>query len=382
MHIGILTQPLRTNYGGLLQAWALQQILLRMGHKSTIINRVHEPINLPKWRMTLSGIKKFMYIKLGQFERRRIITKEQLEISDQDVKKFIASRYFNISIELPNNTSFNNFISSYKYDAFIVGSDQVWRPKYSPNLMTYFLDFVKDNKTVKKIAYAASFGVDYWELTPEQTQRASELAQIFDIITVRESSGVSLVKEHLNCDATHVLDPTMLLNKEDYVRLYENPTTELHDSEGELLCYIMNKSRDIDLAIANCYSNTNLIPFSCNSKELIIDGKVTSRYHNCRFLPPVEQWLKSINDAKMIITDSFHGVVFSIIFNKPFWVIINNQRGASRFRSLLNQFELEDRIVSNTKKIKWDSPIDWDKVNSKRYDLSRHSKILLDTYLK
>src|SRR5690606_25016520 len=109
----------------------------------------------------------------------------------------------------------------------------------SPQLSTFFLDFLENNFYVKKIAYAASFGVSNWEFNNEQTKIFSKLLKLFDAVSVREDSAVELCDNYLGVKATHLLDPTLLLNKEDYELLLENE--EKYESTGELFTYILNK---------------------------------------------------------------------------------------------------------------------------------------------
>lgn len=380
MKIGILTQPLFSNYGGLLQAWALQKTISEYGHEVTIINRVYGKKHVQLWKKIARSIKNEILIGIGKRKRYLPFSDEIRKISEKNINPFRMNRYLGISPELKSNEDFLKYIKDNKFDAYIVGSDQVWRPMYSPNLMTYFLDFVKDNHHVKKIAYAASFGVDYWELTEEQSQEALKLAPLFDVITVRESSGVELVKEHLNCDAKHVLDPTMLRSREDYVNLINNPTCVVKESIGTLFCYVLDSTQEVTETIQLCKSKMGLTPFFCN---YITPGDRIERRENISncIVPPVEQWLKSFEDAEMVITDSFHGTIFSIIFNKPFWVIANNNRGSARFISILKQLGLEDRLVNNNSNIDWKKEINWNTVNSKISDLSEYSKTLLRNIL-
>ena len=123
------------------------------------------------------------------------------------------------------------------YDAYVVGSDQCWRPRYNAFLSSMFLDFVKGEKT-KRIAYAASFGTDQWEFTQEMTSICVPLAQKFDFVSVREDSGLKLCKEHLGVNAVHVLDPTLLLTKEDYTHLIKAENEP--QSKGTLFNYILD----------------------------------------------------------------------------------------------------------------------------------------------
>ena len=380
MKIGILTQPLHSNYGGLLQAWALQKILTELGHKSTIINRVWGKTTIPLWRKVISRIKKEIYIGVGKQKRYITVTEDLRSYSEKNIIPFRQNRYYGISPELKSNNDFNDYISNNIFDAYIVGSDQVWRPKYSPNLMTYFLDFIKDNRKVRKIAYAASFGVDNWELTAEETKEASHLLSLFDIITVRESSGIDLVRKYLGCNATQVLDPTLLLKKMDYIELINKSSLPLHPSQGNLFCYVLDKSETVNEAIRSCASSTGYIPFYCNYKTPVSELEDIKQQSDC-IVPPVEQWLRSFHDANMIVTDSFHGVIFSIIFNKPFWVIGNHGRGLARFSSLLCLFNLSERMVTDVSDIKWQLPIDWEVINERHQELKTNSLNLLSSAL-
>lgn len=380
MKIGILTLPLHSNYGGLLQAWALQMVLTRMGHEAIIINRVRYCKSLPLWHRILSCIKNEVYVMLGKRKLSYKLLRNLKSISEQHVRKFRYNRYSGISQDIMTDADLNGYIFKEDFDAYIVGSDQVWRPKYSPNLMTYFLDFIKNDDSVIKIAYAASFGVDEWEFSEEQTIGAAELAPFFDLITVRESSGIAFVEKYLNCKATHVLDPTMLLDKEDYTNLIEHPTCSLHESKGNMFCYVLDRSANLNDIIFRCSAKTGLRPYHCNYITPYWQIEDPKKINDC-IVPPVEQWLKSFMDAKMVVTDSFHGVVFSIIFNKPFWVVANISRGAARFTSLLEQFNLKDRIVLDSSEIDWGRPIDWNEVNNIRSNCSTNSISILNTYL-
>lgn len=108
-------------------------------------------------------------------------------------------------------------------DAIIVGSDQVWRPDYSSCQPNYFLDFLPKDSKIRRISNAASFGGDNWDWSTELTARCAKLLQLFDAVSVREASGVRLCKEHFNVGAVNVLDPTMLLDPEDYIAIIGKP---------------------------------------------------------------------------------------------------------------------------------------------------------------
>ena len=214
MRIGIYTQPLRLNYGGILQAWALQTVLMRMGHE--VVTFDPDPFLRLSWKSlpfvyAKRIVKKLMGSKSAIFLERHI-NKEYINKS-QYLRPFIEThirrKEFKNVYELQQND----------YDLLIAGSDQVWRPKYNTSygrtIYNAFFDFA-ENWNVKRIAYAASFGTDEWEYNEKQTWLCSRLASLFSAISVREISGINLCKKYLGVDATHVLDPTMLLKREDY----------------------------------------------------------------------------------------------------------------------------------------------------------------------
>ena len=125
----------------------------------------------------------------------------------------------------------NKFIKG-KYDYVVIGSDQTWRPSISADIYNFFLDFLQDENQIKKIAYATSFGTDQWEFSEEQEKRCKQLVKQFDAVSVREESGISLCQQFLDVDAEHVLDPTLLLKQEDYLKIVHASDFENKNSEN------------------------------------------------------------------------------------------------------------------------------------------------------
>ena len=367
MKIGILTQPLQINYGGLLQAYALQTVLKRMGHDVMTINRcVPENLSrLPRWilgRIYRNLFKGENYCLFSRYPTHRNKAKLQT-MTDRFTMKYISA-----SKHIESNSALKKFISENKFDTYVLGSDQVWRPCYSPNIYNYFLDFAANKTNIKRVAYAASFGVDNWEFTKEQTDLCAELIQKFDAVSVREDSAIGLCKEYLNRnDAQHVLDPTMLLDKEDYIRIVENADTP--KSEGSLMTYVLDKSIEKQEIIEKVAKSKNLKAFSVIAKYDYFS--TNAKLEDC-IQPPVEDWLRGFIDAEFVVADSFHGCVFAIIFNKPFIAIGNHSRGMARFNSLFKQFGLEDRLVYSLEDVtteKIEAPINWQRINKRREDL-------------
>lgn len=380
MKIGILTQPLHSNYGGLLQNYALQQTLVRTGHEVETIDwgggsGLHETL----YRIKIRVLHTLFPNKYPQLKYRP--NKKERAIIQRNTNHFINT-YINHTEAMHSYEEFVKQASKGKYDAYVVGSDQCWRPCYNAFLSSMFLDFVQD-KQVKRIAYAASFGTDKWEFTPQQTAVCALLAKKFDMVSVREDSGVKLCKEHLGVDAVHVLDPTMLLTKEDYIQLIEKEKEP--KSDGTLFNYILDPDAKKSVFIQKVAKAKGLKAFQVLPKcqaEIRTKEDVKKRIEDCVF-PGVTTWLRAFMDADMTIVDSFHGMVFSTIFNKPFWAIGNVSRGMSRFTSLLKMFHLEDRLLDadNLDDVDFSKPIDWTMVNGILGEKRRECKKLLLTNL-
>lgn len=341
MKIAILTQPLHTNYGGNLQNFALQKVLTDMGHEPVTIDR-HHTVKL-RTKLKLGYFKNLlMHFLKGTPKplwKSYFSSKKEQAYLRQDITAFIDA-YITKTPRLYSDKAVQAIFKENNFEAVIVGSDQCWRPMYSPNIYTYYLDFLKDNKEIKKLAYAASFGTDEWEYTEEQTARCKKLIQQFDLVTVREKSAVNLVAEKLNKDAEFVLDPTLLLSKEDYIELFVGKN--LPDNKG-IYTYILDDSDWKTQVVETAKETLGLPQFSNQHNKHTV---------NSEKIPSIESWIKGFADADFVVTDSFHGTVFSIIFNKPFLSLVNVSRGASRFESILNEFGLIDRLIGGVYKVK------------------------------
>lgn len=382
MKIGILTQPLLNNYGGLLQNYALQHVLRQMGAEPETID--HGRRKDVWWKAAISTVIEVLYIVFHPSlckAKRYQLTPYEKEIVSRNTCAFIG-KYITRTQSFRTNRELDVIIKKGNYDGYVVGSDQCWRPCYSGGFWKeMFLSFIEKRNDIKRIAYAASFGTDQWEYSSQMTSVCKSLANKFDLITVRESSGVNLCREYLGVDAVHVLDPTMLLSREDYVKLVEEEKEP--KSPGDLFYYILDPSSTKTEFIQRIAKTNNIRPFTVLPRFQAENRKkndVKEHIEECVY-PSVTSWLRGFMDAKMVIVDSFHGAVFSIIFNKPFWVMANQERGNARFDSLLTLFELEDRLIqpANWDKIDFDRSINWEKVNSIREkEQERCTKLLLD----
>lgn len=356
MKIGILTQHFLLNYGGIIQNFALQQVLLKLGHDPLTFE--HDTC-YSRTRWFLRTIKHIL--RTRSFRNLPVYPIYNGRIGNKNFIKFVLKNIKSVPVK-----DFTPFLTTqYGIDAYVVGSDQVWRPAFNlgHRLGNMFLDFADDK--VKKLSYAASFGCKEWEYTKEQEKACSKLARRFDAISVREASAVDLCKNHFGVDASLVLDPTLLLNKEDYGKVCNDvPRKEKH-----IFVYSLVVSEEV-LAVAEKVAETIDLPIIVKQAGSKVKKEDT-----------IEDWFAEFRDADYVVTDSFHGMVFSIIFNKPFSIVMNPSGGNDRYLSLLSQLGLMERIVSDELQPVF-SAIDWSDVNHRLTELRKASFEFLKTNLK
>lgn len=355
MRIAILTQPLRYNFGGILQNYALQTVLRRMGHEVVTLDP-HRYI-CKWWQYPILILRHTITRYIRRYHEVPIFAEwfkdKEIRILGTNTFQFIDEY-----IQRKEHRSLCKELKAYDYEAYIVGSDQTWRCRYNRGrILDMFLSFTNGWK-VKRIAYAASFGTNEWEGDAEITKICKDSIKNFDLVTVRESSGIDICKNVFNIEAHHVLDPTLLLSKEDYMELVERKR-HLDIKEGDLYLYLLDENeRNMNLA-HNISEEMGLKPYTYSSRANDCHGIHTIEE---RIQPPVELWLKGFDQAKIILTDSFHACVFSIIFRKQFYLYANKERGLERYISLFNTLGINNRIVQSIEDVRNMKPIDYNAV--------------------
>lgn len=352
MKIGIITQPFHTNYGGILQNYALQQVLKQSGHEVWTIDYSNF-----SWFNWFDNAWRVIVLKLFGYKTNFMDTPNERKRKNMPLRRFVRAH---IDVTQPCTKKFKrSIVKKYSLDALVVGSDQVWRPRYNDRIEDCFLKFAS-NLNIKRVAYAASFGTDDWEFTNEQTERCAELAKKFDGISVREKSGVTLCEKYLKVSAIQVLDPTLLLHAEDYIKL----CSHIPKRKPFVFAYILDGSEDKN-TVVNALSERIGLPCIIKGAGNAISADDT-----------IELWISYFRDAAFVITDSFHGMAFSIIFNNEFLVFGNENRGNSRFDSLLDLLDLKNRIIKNMPSEHLGN-INWDSVNVRRENAIKSSKLWL-----
>ena len=359
--IGILTITPNIGFGGIMQAYALRQMI------STLCNDLE--VEIINYRDKPTFISRLAYLK-NAF-KRKFLKAEFVKFSPESAYRYIAQnilpfheRYLKYSSPVSPGNSFRQLVNQ-RYSVIIVGSDQVWRPKYVHSIKDYFLEGISDN--VSKIAYAASLGASVWEYTREETEVCQKLINKFDYVSVRESEGVSLLKNNMDCVvAVHNdVDPTLLLEKENYKQFMTEKTPK------GIFTYILDRTKDKEDLIENIAAVLNLPVYRFNTGAENPNLPLKER-----IAPSIQEWISGIANSDFVVTDSFHGCVFSIIFNKPFIIYANKDRGLDRFTSLLGSLGLMDRMVFTAEEMakhKTDEKINWTEINIRLDSLRNNS---------
>lgn len=377
MKTAIITLPLHTNYGGVLQAYALKSFLVSLGHEVTVIDR-KEKMPAPKGLKAPFIYAKRMLMRLlkGEsapevFREKRF--REELPAVAAKITPFIESEI------APRLLDSYKDICEGEYDALIVGSDQVWRPLYFGRIEDAFLDFAKDWEVVR-VAYAASFGTDRLEYDYSMLEKCSDLLARFNAVSVREDSAVKACEEWFDFqDAVHVLDPVMLLDVSQYRNMADKAPE--HPGLGRIVEYILDTDSQKKAAseFMSRVSGKDIYTFKTepyNRKKPIQE----------RIAPSIEQWIAAFSDADFVVTDSFHGCVLCILFHKPFIAVGNPARGNARLKSLLDMFGLDQLFVhgidpEDDGTFFLDGP-DWDKVEGILAQMREKSSSFLKNSLK
>jgi hypothetical protein len=340
MKVGILTFHEVPNYGAVLQAYALQRVISEMGYDCQIINYRNDYFKQIYKPVTRNDLKyKKFFIKKVLLTPKTVSRKKKITL--------FVEKNINLSKSYDKNSIGE---ADGDYDTFIVGSDQVWNLEINGHDETYFLDFVKTQ--AKKNSYAASFTMTAFTDIEERQYR--RLIRDFNHISIREYDGKEILSQLLKRDVEVVIDPTLVLPQEKW--------KEMVAAIGEkpyLLVYLMSPSDKI-LQYAKRYAKEKKLkikyislyePFGKSGMDVISDASV-------------EEWISLIYNAEYVIANSFHGIVFSIIFEKNFmYAKLKDEGKNTRISSLLNTLQISNREINPDDVDYMFTEIDYKKVN-------------------
>ena len=358
--VAILTKYYKNyNYGGMLQGYALHKVVQNLGYSCDIISyNVGENKN-PVYSNLLQQCKQYG-IKSASGKviekctgKMKFLIKDILDIRRQKFDEFMNET--NSNTEVFNDSNLTRLNDEYKY--FISGSDQVWNP--NAVRLLYLQGFVDDTKT--RIAYAASFGRD--NLSEFVVNKMIPYIKKFNYLGIREKTGTELLKKYIDNHIETVLDPTMLLTQNEW----DSVSSKQIVNEDYAIFYFFSNSYNVRKKSEEFCKKNNLkmvlIPYA-KQEYNFYDSKGESIRIND--IGPKE-FVSMIKYAKYVFTDSFHGAVFSIIYNKPFVVFERNKKGHvsmnSRLYDLLDTFELKDRLINDYENLNDVGEIDYSYVN-------------------
>lgn len=341
------------NIGAALQAYALQQAIIKLGYETEIIDYRNTSLerHYSTWHASGTSITRFVKImlsapiKIAKRKRFSKFTQEHLKTSNQIITDAQFQRLNNV------------------YDSFVVGSDQVWNPYHTKGLdPRYFLDFVTDSNKLK--TYAVSFGMT--DIPEQLTEEYKQLTSRFKSVLVREPSAINILESLGLSGSKSVVDPVYLLNTEDWLPLIKKP---LVIYRYVLVFCVNGTTKNIADFAKKIAKNNNLKIIHLTSKPVPFKGMV-----NKTNIGPSEV-LGYIYEADYVITDSFHAMSFSIIFNKDFFMEIASQHGNKNNRSLelMKKLGISERLIGND-----NQSIDWTNVNKNIVRERQHSFDLLE----
>jgi hypothetical protein len=342
MKAGILTIYKTGNYGATLQACATKKAIESLGAEADILPYCAKSIE--------TKIDRDFIRRRGLFGTAvALVEKLYYHPRMKKTMRWVDSYAPGPMLERSDLARLNG-----RYDVFIAGSDQIWNPDIQHGDSTYFLDFVDDCS--QKCSYASSFGTD--SLEGEARAACTKLLSGYRVLTVREESGADLVEQMTGTRPPVVLDPTMLLPRETWESLLPERkqrgsyTFVYQMAHSGMLARLANR---IKAAVGG---RIDFVPFP-------IGGACPAHIH--LGLSPLE-WARYVHDAQFVLTDSFHGLVFSILFHRPFYYVVTSdtvKKRLARATTLLESLGLSDRMLTDESQLDPAAEIDWADVDEK-----------------
>ena len=330
------------NYGAVLQTYALYKYFTNLGLTGKVID--YRPLNSHK-----TSSKNILVI----------LARPILRFPDFYKGRRVFRGFLNNNIELTERVKNEKEINEKldKAKVYVTGSDQVWNctPKGVGNDNNFFLAFV-DGKKAKKVSYAASIAMN--ELNEDQKERFKKLLSDYSYISVREKVAVKLLKNIGINNVERVLDPVYLLNKEEWKKLVDkSKLVEKLKNEKYILVYGFLQQKNVYEYARKLGNKKNLKIFNVNT--LIEDYFLDTDKYFWNVTP--EDFLALIYYSQEVVTNSFHGLSFSLIFEKDFHLFGKKGNSSSRMFDMVKLINLEDRILKDSNTI-LDSKINYNEV--------------------
>ena len=340
MKIGILSFPGSPSHGAALQMFALYSYLQKQGHDVEVINYISNKVNYaPSLKKKKKSVRAFL---TGAFSK--IFLKDYAPAFKEFEEKINKYPAFPIA-----STQDLTEVAQ-RYDRIVVGSDQVWNPVVTGNDMNYYLTFLEDSS--KKATYAPSFG--FSKISKDGKEEISEALSKFHYLCVREKQGAKIIYDLIEKDVPVVLDPTFLLQ----ASIWEKQAKEVRPCPRKyVLYYTIKPSEKLKKFAGKLAEKTNC-------KLVLIGGRVREYFQSSK--KPVSgvgpsEFLWLIKNAQYVVTNSFHGTAFSVIFKKNFYVEYSSDTN-SRLENLVETLGLENSVVDENSLLKPVVVVDYNKV--------------------
>lgn len=347
MNVKVITRHAPSNYGSLLQCVATQKVIESLGHQCEIIDYIRKDERGVKAITTALSNKKGWNDKWF---------KKLLYVALRYPEEKLAEIYFGKMREkhlcLSNRCYTYEELQKIEADVFMTGSDQVWGNVINGKFdEAYFLTFAPNN--VRKVAYAASFGRT--DFTKETLSVYKEMLKGYAGIAVREDNAVELLNDLQISNLGQVLDPTLLLDEKEWNHYVSPPPY----NEKYILVYEIHNNPKLDEYAKKLAQHTKipLIRISASLHQINRGGKLV-------WLPCLEEFLSLVKNCTCLVTDSFHGTAFALIFNRQIVEVMPNNSTSSRNHSILKLTGLTDRVLSDTDDFSFiERRIDYERVN-------------------
>lgn len=346
MKVALITIHVSLNYGAMMQTYATARILKQLGYEVELIDiRIH----------THNFLLSFLWLpKILKY------------------KKFI--RKFYPPMTRRYKTVQDLLLDPPKANIYMVGSDQVWNPAITKSISdAFFLPF--GNKYIQRISFASSFGTEKWELNKYETKKIKEYLHSFNYISVRENIGKKICNEIFDLSNVKVvLDPTLL-----FLNGYPELTGDIKEKKI-ITIYKLVPDRSFYLLAKSLANRINM--------DIRIIGKlIPVKKYRYNYPCGVEGWIKSIAESSIVLTDSYHGIIFSILYKRKFIAFMGNPSRMSRLINILEELDLLNRLCVDLSNVEQliniiNTPIDYDKIHKKLALLKDESLSFLKNSLK
>lgn len=346
--VGVITFHCADNYGAMLQAYGLKHYLCKKGIETDIVR--YEPIFMTGRHWWIPYFPQNGIVRCLWYSANGWIRNLRMGEAFWARKRNMDSFRKNFLVEKKQKKIF--FLNQFKnlsYSCYIVGSDQIWNPGITCGLRKAYFGTFKNQHKRKIVAYAASLGGA--SLESRYDREFSELIKYVDAVSVREREAVPYVQSLYKGAVTTVLDPVMLLDREDWYKIEHKP-----DREGYILVYMTERNDNL-IGYAKSLSEHKKIPIL----ELRVVSGVTDKDFLIDYSAGPAEFLGYIHKADYVVTNSLHGVAFSIIYQKKFMVFQHTKLGA-RISNLLSIHGLEHRIYERDSHSDIEDVIDWESV--------------------